>query len=151
MHSNLYENGKANYLWRWCDCARILVFPQISLFALNVTKATTTATLARVAHPASDFLNRTLAVDLACQKEAMLAGLSGSFVALVSTPSRSLKQLLHYQYRDNMPIINTKVLSLRICSQVGLHAYLSYFDMILYIVQDLIKAINFELAVVHGL
>lgn len=69
----------------------------------------TKVTSASVNHPASDVLNQTLAVDMACQKEALLAGLSGSYVALVSTPKRSLKQLLHYQYRDHMPIINTEV------------------------------------------
>lgn len=80
---------------------------QVSLFTLNITKATKAGLTSN--HPASDVLNQTLAVDMACQKEALLAGLSGPFVALVSTPTRSLKQLLRYQYRDSMPIINTKV------------------------------------------
>ena len=82
--------------------------PQISLFALNMTKAAKT-TLPGISHPASGLLNQTLPVDVACQKEALSAGLSGSYVALVSTPTRSLKQLLHYQYRDYIPIINTEV------------------------------------------
>lgn len=75
-------------------------------------------TLART-HPANDVLNETLAVDTACQQEAVLAGLPGSYVALVSTPSRSLKHLLLYQYREGMPVVNTKVSS-----------YLSAYDYV---------------------
>ena len=83
------------------------MFLQISLFALNITKASL-ANLP-IFHPADSILNDTLAVDVACQSEAELSELSGTFVALVSSPRRSLKQLLQYQYKDNIPIVNTKV------------------------------------------
>ncbi len=60
-------------------------------------------------HPADFILNDTLPIDIACQNEAELAGLSGTYVALISTPRRSLKQLVEYQYQNNLPIVNTKV------------------------------------------
>ena len=60
-------------------------------------------------HPAGSILNETLAVDAACQKEAELSGLVGTFVALVSAPRRSLKELLQYQHRDSLPVVNSQV------------------------------------------
>ena len=87
-----------------------ILSPQISLFALNITKV---EHVLLQEHPASAILNGTLSVDLACQKEAHLSGLPGTYVALVSSPRRSLKQLLQYQHRDSMPVVNTKV---RICT-----------------------------------
>ena len=81
---------------------------QITLFALNVTKASSASKILPF-HQASSILNETLNVDVECQREADLSGLSGIFVALVSTQRRSLKQLLQYQYKDQLPIVNTKV------------------------------------------
>lgn len=100
----------------------LFLFPQISLFALNVTKV---EHILLQEHPANAVLNGTLAVDLACQKEAQLSGLPGTYVALVSSPRRSLKQLLQYQYRDSMPVVNTKVHMCTVCMLGALELSLS--------------------------
>ena len=87
---------------------------QVSLFALNISEvlpsfsSLSSSTLTNL-HPAESILNGTLAFDVACQNEAFVSGLHGTFAALVSAPRRSLKQLLRYQYKDNLPIVNSKV------------------------------------------
>ena len=49
----------------------------------------------------------TLHLDNDCQAEAYDAGLTGNYVALVSSTHRSILDL---QYRDHVPLINSKVL-----------------------------------------
>ena len=93
------------------------------MFALNFTETRQGAQVKYTSseHPAGHVLNGTLALDMACQEEANLAGLAGTYVALVSASSRSLKQLLLYQHKDSMPVINTKVNSslFVVCSLFG--------------------------------
>ena len=85
------------------------LFPQISLFSLSVSKAEFSF-ITLPPHPTSSVLNETLAIDIACQSNAEEAGFRVTFVAFVSRPARSLKQLLELQRGDNLPVIKTKVL-----------------------------------------
>ena len=79
---------------------------QIPVFVLN---RTATTRLPFYTHPAHSVLNSTLLVDIACQMEAELADLRGTFIAAVSGPKRSLRRLLELQRKLNLPVINTKV------------------------------------------
>ncbi len=100
------------------------LFSQISLFALNISKAEFSV-MPLLPHPASSVLNETLAIDIACQTNAEVAGLRGTFVAFVTRPGRSLKQLLELQRGDHLPVINTKVLYV-VDNCVSLNGYHGY-------------------------
>ena len=54
-------------------------------------------------------MEKAIDLDVACQTEAIEAGVPGDYVALVSKPKRSINQLLHSLYGEDMPIINSKV------------------------------------------
>ena len=53
-------------------------------------------------------LNDTLQADIACQLEARRAGLYGSYVALLSTKQRTLKDVVS-QHQHHLPVVNIKV------------------------------------------
>lgn len=55
------------------------------------------------------YLNETLSADIACQEEAVSAGIPGVFVALLSTSRRSIGKIIGMQRSDNIPIINSVV------------------------------------------
>lgn len=46
--------------------------------------------------------------DVACQLEAREVGLHGSYVALLSTKQRTLKDIVSQQ-QQHLPVVNTKV------------------------------------------
>ena len=69
-------------------------------------------------HHLLNYLNESLSADVACQEEAIRAGIPGLFVSLLSTKRRSIGKVITLQRSDTLPLINSKVSTTGHCSEV---------------------------------
>ena len=86
---------------------------QILVFALNkpldgAVRDTRLHALSPSYRPPLYPLNDTLLADVACQLEARRVGLHGSYVALLSTRQRALRDVVS-QHQHHLPVVNMRV------------------------------------------